>query len=245
MSNTALYVGILVIFISSVISIRGNTWDHSKSGYRQVTIAGWIAVLMAVFGLIVTSITTYTSQKESHDLHKNFENALHVIHGLQDANLTTHENFFNNIVHYTTSRTQIDRYVDTNYFRINYHEPYEITVGGIKIRALVSISSDMFNAMVAANGDEELAKKLEDHIRPTNTGFLESYDSLFDWFGNFLNRRGYELVHIADNSQRMWIRDLWEAKSASQFAFYVLYESESNASGSQAYIKITLADKVS
>lgn len=56
------YIGPILVFLSALIAIRGETWDRDANGVRRVTTTGWITALLAIAGVLVAAHSTHESR---------------------------------------------------------------------------------------------------------------------------------------------------------------------------------------
>jgi predicted histidine transporter YuiF (NhaC family) len=59
------YFGQIIIFFAALIAIKGNTWDESKSGIKKLTTNGWLTMILALIGLIVSCVVVYQANRSS------------------------------------------------------------------------------------------------------------------------------------------------------------------------------------
>ena len=45
------YVGVIVVFLATIIGITGDTYDTNAKGAKRITIQGWMIILFAIIGL--------------------------------------------------------------------------------------------------------------------------------------------------------------------------------------------------
>jgi|GEM_PF-4784735 len=64
------YLGQIIVFVSAMVAIKGGTWKDNKSGFRKITLTGYLTMLFAIIGLAVSIVTTRNSKIESK-INKN------------------------------------------------------------------------------------------------------------------------------------------------------------------------------
>jgi hypothetical protein len=62
------YAGLLLMSLSALVAIHGETWNPNRSGLRRVTTTGWVALALAVigFGLSVAMVREDLSVSQSN-----------------------------------------------------------------------------------------------------------------------------------------------------------------------------------
>lgn len=64
------YLGQIMIFIAALVAIKGGTWNSKKMGLRKITLTGYLTMVCAITGLIVSIIITTQNSREN-ELNKN------------------------------------------------------------------------------------------------------------------------------------------------------------------------------
>jgi hypothetical protein len=59
------YLGEIIVFVSALVAIKGGTWKDNKSGFRKITITGYLTIIFAIIGLAISIVTTRQSAIES------------------------------------------------------------------------------------------------------------------------------------------------------------------------------------
>jgi len=75
------YLGVLVLFLGSVIAIRSETWERYNAGFDKLTNAGIVALFLAGTGMFVASMTIFSTNEEI----KFFELRLNELEGEVEA----------------------------------------------------------------------------------------------------------------------------------------------------------------
>lgn len=68
------YIGQIIIFLSALVAINGNTWKKENNGLKKITLIGYITIILAVVGLIFSIINTYSISKENELNKKTLKN---------------------------------------------------------------------------------------------------------------------------------------------------------------------------
>jgi hypothetical protein len=68
------YLGQIIIFLSVLVSLRGKTWSSNSRGFKRITFTGYITILCAFIGLIISCIKSYESAQEYSEDKKIIEN---------------------------------------------------------------------------------------------------------------------------------------------------------------------------
>ena len=60
------YIGPIITFLATIVAIKGDTWDEKKTGFfRKITVTGYVAVILAIIGFIVSIIITQKSNVQT------------------------------------------------------------------------------------------------------------------------------------------------------------------------------------
>jgi len=59
------YIGFIIVFIGTLIGIRGFSWDSKKTGFDKITGIGWLAFYLSLFGVVWAAIATMKSEIEA------------------------------------------------------------------------------------------------------------------------------------------------------------------------------------
>ena len=72
------YLGLLIVFLASIVAIKGETWNKKRKGIKKVTVTGFIILILALLGFIISAVDTHKTKLESREksekLHQAVEN---------------------------------------------------------------------------------------------------------------------------------------------------------------------------
>jgi hypothetical protein len=61
------YIAQVIIFLAALLAVRGATWNRKEKGFKKITLIGYLSILLAISGLIVSFKITSISEQDSKD----------------------------------------------------------------------------------------------------------------------------------------------------------------------------------
>jgi hypothetical protein len=68
------YIGLIIVFISALVAIKGGTWNKNKKGLKKITLTGYLTMICAIIGLVASIILTNKASIERDDNKKHVLN---------------------------------------------------------------------------------------------------------------------------------------------------------------------------
>lgn len=68
------YIGQLVVFLSALVAIKGETWNKKAKGIKKVTSTGIITIIFALIGLVISILNTRLASVENTENRIKIEN---------------------------------------------------------------------------------------------------------------------------------------------------------------------------
>jgi hypothetical protein len=83
------YVAQVIIFLAALLAVRGATWNSKEKGFKKITLTGYLSILFAIAGLIVSLKITFNSEQDSRakseKLNQTVEHTRQIKSSLQAA----------------------------------------------------------------------------------------------------------------------------------------------------------------
>jgi len=70
------YIGQIIIFVAALLAIGGRTWHEQGRGIRKLSAKGWITGVLALLGLITSSVVVHRAHLDSTAQSKQISEAL-------------------------------------------------------------------------------------------------------------------------------------------------------------------------
>jgi hypothetical protein len=63
--NTMNYLGEIIVYLSALVAIKGETWNKNEPGLQKITLTGYLTILFASIGLILSIINNHQASIEN------------------------------------------------------------------------------------------------------------------------------------------------------------------------------------
>lgn len=67
------YIGQIIVFLSALVAIKGETWNKDEKGINRITITGYLTIFFALLGLVISLFNSYHSDIENTANRKTIE----------------------------------------------------------------------------------------------------------------------------------------------------------------------------